>query len=85
MMKRFALMLPLLAISACAVQEKRPPQLVADPSIVPAFPPAPVTLSAPVAPQILPQVRCLRETGWPSCPGPGSSTKLSTPTTAAPK
>jgi hypothetical protein len=94
-MKTFAALLMTLAICACAGQAP-PPRLVADPAIIPAFPPPPVDLASPIVPQVLRQVRCLQQTGFPDCqlrqppdsrlsPGAGWSTSAKGPTPPAPK
>ena len=71
MTKTFAILAFLLMTSACAGREK--PQLVADPALIPAFPAAPVRVDAPLPRPMLPQIKCLQETGAPSCPGAGLS------------
>ena len=68
---RKLLVLTLLATTSCATA---PAKLVADKSLIPALPPAPVDLSRPLGPEVLPQLHCLQQTGSPRCPGTGSST-----------
>jgi hypothetical protein len=66
-MRKCITMLLLLATCCCTAQGKQPPQLVADPAIIPAFPPPPVDLATQLPAPELPQVKCLQATGWPVC------------------
>jgi hypothetical protein len=83
-MRKCATLLLTLMICGCAGQEKRP-QLVADPSIIPAFPPAPISPLQPVPPPMLDWIRCLQAKGWQSCPGADSSPPASGATSPVPK
>lgn len=74
-----------LMMSACTAPGKQPPQLVPDPSIIPAFPPAPVDLSRPVGQPIQAWLDCLQRAGWQSCRGTISSPAAPKPMAGAPK
>lgn len=65
-MRKCVTMLLLLA-TCCGTAQVKPPLLVADPAIIPAFPPPPVDLAAQLPAPALPQVKCLQATGWPVC------------------
>lgn len=86
-MRKIVTLLAALTISACAAQEK--PQLVADPSIIPAFPPPAVSLGRAIIDRPMQaELYCLMATGQPtapSCPGTGSPDAANNVTWTAPK
>lgn len=69
-MRKSLALLPALMLCACQAQEKRVVPLL------PAFPAPPVDTARPIPPAMLPDLKCLQETGQP-CRGAGSSSGLS--------
>jgi hypothetical protein len=82
MKKLFAATLLLPMLCSCADQAR--PQAIADRSIIPAYPPAPVDISAPLPKPMLPDLKCLQATGQP-CPGAGKSAEPRSTTTSSTK
>ena len=84
MPKTIAALLLVLMTCACAGREE-PPRLVADPSLVPDFPPPPVDPKGPQGEEMLPYLNCLSQKGWQSCRGAGSSSSAKATTAGAQK